>query len=126
MSTFFTKDLLSDPSERKFYRRIPVEHVLGQECSDQAFEADKGYFEIRVSEIFLRNKREYFRSFIPLAIVLSDFIYDDRRESVPYFVGNQLLQVIEKYIEKKPVEFRSERAIGPVPYMGDDVSLFVG
>ena len=124
--TTLLQNMVRERMRPRFYGRILDDHVLDEGFSSQVFEADEGYFEIRVSEMFLRDKREYWRGFIPFTVVLSEFIYNDKREVVPFFVGNQLLKSIERYIEGEHVEYRNTRVVGPVPYVGDDVSLFVG
>lgn len=111
---------------RQFYGRIPDEQVFPEGFTSQTLVKDQDYFEIRLSEMFLRDKREYWRGFVPLGVVLSDFIYNRERQTLPFLVGNQLLEAIGKYLEGEFVEYYNTRLVGPVPFMGDDVGLFVG
>jgi hypothetical protein len=110
----------------QFYCRIPDEQVFKEDFTSQPLVKDRDYFEIRLSEMFLRDKREYWRGFVPLGVVLSDFIYDQERKTLPFLVGNQLLKGIGKSLEKEYVEYYNTRVVGPVPYMGDGLGLFVG
>jgi len=122
----FILKLTKTPMERKFYSRIPDNHVLDEGFSAQVFEPDKGYFQIILSEMFLRDKREYWQGFVPLSVIISDFEYDRRRQTIPFFVDNKLLKAVEPYVEGEHVEYYNTRVAGPIPYSGDRVSLFVG
>ena len=119
-------NFMTTPAQRKFYHRILDEQVLDPGYSSDPFEKDRSYFEIRLSQMFLRDQRQILRDFIPFCIAVSEFIYDGGVEIVPFFVGNQRLKSIEKYIREAHVEYRNERVAGPIPYAGDDVSLFLG
>ncbi len=122
----FIDRVMRTRTEHKFYSRIPDNHVLDEGFSSKAFEPHKGYFQIRLSEMFLRDKREYWQGFVPLSIVISDFIYAGERQTIPFFVGNRLLKEIEQYIAGEQVQYYNTRVAGPIPYAGDNVSLFVG
>ncbi len=115
-----------ETSGRKLYFRVPGERVLEEGFSSREIQPGKSYFQIRLSEMFLRNKAEYGSGFVPLVVSVNDFIYDDKRREIPFFVGNQLLKSIDTYIKGEHVELRNTRIVGPAPYAGDDVSLFVG
>jgi hypothetical protein len=110
----------------KFSCRIPDQQILQPEAVSQVFQPNQSYFEIRLAEMFLENRREYWEKHIPLGVILSDFLYNRERQSVPFLVGNQLLKQIEQYLEGQYVEYYNTRIAGPVPYIGDDVGLFVG
>ena len=112
--------------ERKLYFRVPEDHVLDGNFASVRIKPNANYFQIRLAEMYLRDKREYWRDFNPLTLSVSDFLYDTRRQNIPFFVGNQLLQNIRPYLDGQYVELRNTRILGPVPYVGDDVGLFVG
>jgi hypothetical protein len=76
-------------------------------------------------ETFIRNGREYFREFSPLAVLLTEFVYAQERRSFPFLVGSQALKDLQDYVAGAHVEFRNTRVVGPVPYVGDDVSIFL-
>lgn len=118
--------LRQDGVNRKFYGAIDTEHVLGENFSATALASESSYFQIRLKEMFLRDKNEYFRSFIPLAVAVCKFKYDGQTREVPYLVGNQLLESIPSYVEGEHVDYRNIRLLGPVPYNGGDIGLFVG
>ena len=120
-------DLLArKPTVSKCYCQIPPKNVLDEGFVTEKFAPDKAYFEIRLPEMFLRDKREYTREFIPLSVAMTEFLYSGDTRSIPFFVGNNLLQRIENYTGKEYIEYRNTRIVGPIPYSGDDVSLFIG
>jgi hypothetical protein len=90
------------------------------------FVPDDAYFEIRLAEMHLRDKREYWVGYLPFAVVVSDFLYDGASRTVPFFVGNRMLGELEREVGSGRVEYLKTRVAGPIPYMGDDVGLFVG
>ena len=90
------------------------------------FVPDDAYFEIRLAEMHLRDKREYWVGYLPFALVVSDFVYDGASRTVPFFVGNRMLGELEREVGCGRVEYLNTRVAGPIPYMGDDVGLFVG
>jgi hypothetical protein len=117
---------MRQPAERKFYARVPDDHVLDGGSPGRKFIAEQSYFELRLAEMFLRDRRQYWRGFVPLAVTVSKFLYAGKRQTVPFLIGNQLLKQIETYIQDECVEYRNTRIAGPAPYAGDDVSLFTG
>jgi hypothetical protein len=122
----FLDRLTRSPTTSKFYSPISYKNVLDENFSAKTFTLDQTYFEICLSEMFLRDKREYTRGFIPLSVAISEFLYDGNTRNIPFFVGNNLLQRIEDYIKGEYIEHENTRIVGPVPYAGDNVSLFVG
>jgi hypothetical protein len=118
--------LLRSSSERKFHARVPDDHVLGDDATALGFVPDEAYFEIRLAEMHLRDKREYWAGYVPFGILVSEFLYDGARRTVPFFVGNRMLRDIQRDIDGQRVEYLNTKVAGPIPYMGDDVGLFVG
>ncbi len=113
-------------SNRRFYARVPDDHVQGQGAATVDFVPDEAYFEIRLAEMHLRDKREYWVGYLPFALVVSDFLYDGASRTVPFFVGNRMLGELEREVGSGRVEYLNTRVAGPIPYMGADIGLFVG
>lgn len=105
---------------------IASDRVLNDSSPESNFVADKCYFEIRICEQFLKNRREYWNEFNPLTIVLSDFIYDGEKHSFPFVVGPDLLKNLEQLQGDENVRYTNTRVVGPTPYRGDQIALFVG
>lgn len=114
------------PSQRKFCRWIPPERVLGQDVAAGPFVEGKHYLEIELAEMFLRNRRVGTQEFVPLNIFVAEFLYGNQTCSLPVFIGHQLLRDIETYLGKEEIEFSNLPVLGPVPFVGGNVSLFTG
>lgn len=106
--------------------RIPSDRVVNSSTANEPFGADDAYFELRLAEQFLRDRREYHQGFIPVTLLLTEFIYEGQRRSFPFVVGPSLLQDLEQLEGDERVRYRNTRAAGPIPYRGDNVDLFVG
>jgi hypothetical protein len=125
-SQLFDK-LVERPTVRKFYGRVPGERVLEPGFQVQAFTPGDAYFRVRIAEMFLRNRGELLRDFVPLAMVASEFYYDGERRSVPFVVSNQILdEALRNPVENEVVELFNTTVAGPIPYLSDRVGLFVG
>jgi len=105
---------------------IPESHVVASQRSEVELKKDRAYFELRICEQFLRDRREYWNQYNPLTLVATEFIYDKTREMLPFVVGPGLLKGIEELEGDERVSYRNTRVVGPVPYRGDDVTLFLG
>ncbi len=105
---------------------IPESHVVASQHSEVEMRKDSAYFELRICEQFLRDRREYWNEYNPLTLVATEFIYDKTREMLPFVVGPGLLKRIEELEGDERVCYRNTRVVGPTPYRGDDVSLFLG
>jgi hypothetical protein len=108
--------------------KIDDEQVLDRDASGQpmGFVPEETYFEIRLSQMNLRYDREYWRQFVPLASLMTQFLYAGERRTVPFVVGPDLLADISQLSKGDQVEFRNIRVAGPYPYAGDDIELFAG
>jgi len=122
----FIDRLIRTPTKRRFYGQIPDSHVVDQGFSPQVFQPEKSYFQIILSEMFLRDRRQFWQRYIPLCIVLGGFNYGGTRQTIPFLVDNRLLQDVEQYVKDTQVEYYNTKVAGPTPYAGDTVSLFVG
>ncbi len=106
--------------------RIPPANVVDPQPARDGFIANEAYFEIRICEQFLRDRREYWNEYNPLTLVLSEFIYNGARQQFPFVVGPTLLKGLEQLDGDERVRYRNTRVVGPTPYCGDDVALFAG
>lgn len=106
--------------------RIPDCRNLDNNTETDPFKANEAYFEIRLSEQFLKDKREYWSEYNPLTIVLTEFIYDNDRKNFPFIIGPGLLNSIGQLDGDERIRYKNTRVVGPVPYVGDDITLFLG
>src|SRR5262249_42311120 len=100
----FVRGLIRAEHERKLAIRIPRERVLDDTASDDRFTPEDSYFTIRVAETFVRNGREYFREFSPLAVLMAEFVYAQERRGFPFLVGSQALKDLQDYVGGEHVE----------------------
>jgi len=117
--------LKSSATKPKTYLEIPPANVL-DDYGKEEFVVDESYFRISLSEMFLRDRREYWNEYLPFAVLVGEFSFDDEWRSVPIFVGKDLLKSIEKFIEGHYVEYKNATVLGPLPYKGGGISLFLG
>jgi len=123
----FIKNVLQRQTVRKFYAPLHESNIADEDFEIRTFEQGKGYFEIRLSEMYLRNRGELLRNFLPMAIVTADFSYAGEYRVVPFVVsGDKLADALKAPVENEYVELRNTKVAGPIPYSGGDVGLFVG
>lgn len=111
---------------RKMFKRLPVDQIVGARPPSGEFEPEECYFQIRLTEMFLKNQRHYWKGYIPMAIANVDFIRDGNLCSVPVCIGNNQLKAIEAPIKDQYVEYMNTNILGPSPYHGGDFALFIG
>lgn len=90
--------------------------------------AAAGYFQLRLSEMRLTDSRRWFSEIVPATFFLADFTYGKDQVRHPFFVSNGLLSGLPGGVDggKLRTNFRNTLVLGPTPYMGGDVALFVG
>lgn len=123
-------DILREKTVPKFSCRVEDKRIIDESYAPTVFEPDKSYFQIRLAEMFLHEKTVYGRGFVPLCVLLTDFIYaaagrEAQRQTFPFYASNQILG-LDKYVGREYVELYDTKIMGPIPYLGDDVGLFVG
>jgi hypothetical protein len=89
---------------------------------------EAGYFQVRLTEMFLSDARRWHQEIAPATFFLADFKYDSKPVSQPFFVSNSLLSGLPEKVDpqKLRVRFRDTLVVAPTPYAGGDVALFVG
>ena len=87
-----------------------------------------GYFQVRLTDMLLCDARIWNLEVAPATFFLADFNYGGQPVRRPFFVSNQLLTMMPAQVDpgKLRVRFRDTLAVGPTPYAGGDVGLFVG
>lgn len=105
--------------------KINAHQVLGEQDT-KAFVAQQHYFVIRIVRQFLKHKRDYWKNYNPVTIVLSEFIHGDKVKSFPFVVGPKLLAGKVELEDDENISYKNTRVAGPVPYVGDQIALFTG
>lgn len=87
-----------------------------------------GYFQVRLKDMSLAFGREWHQNLVPATFLLADYNYGGKPIRHPFFVSNAMLSGLPAGVdaEKLRIRFRDTMVIGPTPYMGGDVALFVG
>lgn len=106
---------------------IPAARVLDPPDPEAAaaFIPHATYFEIRLKQMFLQDRRAYAREFTALSSFNTEFLFGGQRIETPLVVGPSMLANIE-IANGDHLEFLNTRLIGPCPYEGDDIELFAG
>lgn len=110
------------PTTQPTHYPIPTEHLDKQ--LGQPFKRDKHYFFVEINRIFLQYDRQFWTTYAPMALVVSEFQYDGQDTVVPFVVGPSML-------EKDQIElpngfmFKDTKVAGIHPYKGDDFKLTV-
>ncbi len=113
-------------SVNKIYKRIPDANILNHSTSS-AIVANECYLEIRLCEMHLKDAREWARTFLPMAVFVTELGSPEQRNALPILVSNSnRLQSISKLIDGQSVEYKGITLMGPVPYFGGDIGLFIG
>ncbi len=105
---------------------VRADRVLDDRSSrqDVRFVADASYFEIRLSQMHLRDQREYWNGYLPLGALVAEFPFAGKPRSVPMVLGPERLTGGQSTGER--VDYYNMRVVGPSPYLGVEVKLFAG
>ena len=108
----------ADKAERPITLSIPSNQVDPKLNDEELVTKDTHYFYARVNELFLNNRREWLSLYDPLVFVVSEFIYDNDKKTIPFVVGPTTL--LENFSEKIPegMIFNNTRVAGIHPYRG--------
>jgi len=105
---------------------IPSDHIRGAKYSPVILESNVHYFTVRINEIFLFYKRKLWKELDPMVFVVSEFIYNKKKETVPFIVGPAMLENLKKTdISTTRMIFCDTKVAGFHPYKGGDLTLSV-
>lgn len=102
---------------------IPPDHT--DKPAEPPFERDAHYFTVAVNRIFLQYDRELWKTFAPMALVVSEFQYDGAPRVVPFVVGPSLLEGAGVDLPDTGFMFHDTRVAGIHPYKGGGLTLTV-
>lgn len=118
--------LLYQQAERCTVFAIDEMNYVNQSLPQGIFEADKCYFRFRLNEYYLKNSRELWKSYYPLAVSLTQFMYKGAYEEVPCTIGPELLKSLNINEGKDYINFQDIKLVGNLPYLGGDINFFLG
>lgn len=111
------KSWASSPAMLPHLKRIPNVNTDHPEYLDGLFEPQKHYFTVRVNEMFLSDKRKWFKEIEPMVFCLSSYIYGEQEIDNPFIVGRNLLETKMQNIPQGMI-FNDTRVAGIHPYAG--------
>jgi hypothetical protein len=112
------------PSQPTHFISIRADHTDSLDGMGGTLAAHEQYFEARINELYLTNKREWFINYDPMAIALAEFRYAGQPTAIPFIVGPSMIQKIGNKLPQGMV-FADTRVAGPQPYRGDGLALTV-
>ena len=114
----------ASPAELPATVLIPPDHVHGAQPEPSTFVKNQDYFQVRVNQVFLSEKRRWWSEYQPMAFAVTEFIYDKSVQAVPFVVGPSL---IERYGQQVPagMVFKNTRVAGIHPYRGGRLTTTV-
>jgi len=116
--------LRSSPTVLPSRVKIPFDRVLSGSAEHQLFTPDSHYFQVRINEMFLSTRRQWFTTVDPMVFVLTEFTYDKSEHSVPFVVGPKMLEN-KGNPTRVPAGmlFSNTRVAGIHPYRGGRLTL---
>lgn len=90
----------------------------------EAFRSDEHYFQVRINEMYLAYSREWVKTYDPMVSIVSEFLYNAKREVVPFIVGPSMLEKY-KMSAADGMVFENTRVAGLHPYKGGSIALSV-
>jgi len=58
------------PTDRKIYRPIAADHVLEDNFAGKSMKPGASYFQMTLSEMFMKDRREYWKNYRPFVLTL--------------------------------------------------------
>ena len=111
------KSWASSPALQPHLLRIPNNNTDDPEGLTGLFEPQQHYFTVRVNEMFLSEKRKWFREIEPMVFCLTSYIYGEQEIDNPFIVGRNLLETKMQNVPEGMV-FNDTRVAGIHPFSG--------
>jgi len=119
----FWDNVKHSPAILPTLHRISSDHIDKQ--MGQRFKRDQHYFTIKVNRIALKYDREFWTTYAPMALVVSEFQYDGDDIVVPFVVGPSLLEKNQIELPDRRFMFLDTKVAGIHPYKGGGLKLTV-
>ena len=115
----FFKNLAGSPAVLPHLIRIPNNNTDDPEGLAGFFEPRQHYFTVRINEMYLSDRRKWFKEIEPMVVSLCTYIYGEQEIDNPFIVGRSLIEDKIK-IENVPegMIFKDTRIAGIHPYSG--------
>jgi hypothetical protein len=118
-------DLREGKTKTRAHFRIDRQHVdKGQQLGPR-FKKGQHYLQVIINEMFLANERQWYKSYDPMAIVVTSFVYDKgQSESLPLVVGPNMLKDYRHEVPTGMI-FQNTPVTGLHPYRGGSLGLTI-
>ncbi|MGB4850358.1 MAG: hypothetical protein WBP41_20700 [Saprospiraceae bacterium] len=109
------------PSFRPSRISIRPENTDVADKLNMQFHPDQEYFLVRVNEMFLSFRRKWFTTFDPMVFITSEFLYDGKKVSIPFVVGDSLVK--DKIELPQGMIFSNTTVAGLHPFKGGSLAI---
>jgi hypothetical protein len=106
------------------YHPFSQEQVEGGDSLGIAFQKGQHYFQVRINEMFLAHKRQWFSKYDPVVFAATEFLYDRETKMVPQVIGPNLLSQYQRDLPDG-VRYINTPVSGLHPHVGGDVVLVI-
>ena len=110
-------------SEAQLPTRIAIPAAQTDKGKGDLFKPNQNYFQVRVNEMFLQYGREWFSTYLPMVLFISEFSYGRQREVVPFVVGPSMLQENGRTLPDQGLLITNTRVAGVHPYRGGRLTM---
>lgn len=116
-------------SAKSSIKTIPSEKSAEMEAVEIG--SEQFYFDIRLCEMYLRNRAEGGKQFVPRALAITECLYGQQQSLIlPVAVGEHILAEIGALVgagdDARAITFSNCPLAGPMPYRGGDIGFFSG
>lgn len=118
---FWNNKVVKSPTFRPSRITIKPENTDVPDKLNMSLEANKHYFVVRVNEMFLSSRRKWTTTFDPMVFVTSEFLYDGKRVSIPFVVGDSMMK--EKNEIPEGMIYSNTTVAGLHPFKGGSLAL---
>ena len=119
-----TESILSSPRQPPSVVPIPITRVEPQAELKEPFAGGNDYFEVRINQMFLRAGRKWLTQIDPMVFVVSEFLYNKTKQTIPFVVGPALLEQFGQPLPQGMI-ISNRTVAGLHPYRGGDFTLSV-
>ncbi len=99
---------------------------MPSESAGHRIRRDEMYFTVWISEMYLAANRQWWSSFDPLVVVVSEFNYGSERVAIPKVIGPNLIQKQNPSdTPRHGTVMLDTSVVGPHPYRGGEVVLSI-
>ncbi len=91
----------------------------------EEFDPKKHYFQISINDIYLKYSRRWFREYVPLVIVISEFKFKGKQVIIPFITGPTNFKDLVGEDITEGMKFSNTQVVSLRPYNGGRIKLTV-